>query len=80
MSDLPTAVSASELCSSFPSETIQVCVVSRDHRRTMAGMTRLAIGPWRVYPYRAAPGARTSPASTISIPKKRPRPPAKSTA
>ena len=49
MSDLPTTVGASELSNSFLSETIRACVVSRDHRRTMAGMARLGIGPWRVY-------------------------------
>lgn len=33
---------------SFSSETIQICVVTRDRRRTMAGMVRAGIGPWRV--------------------------------
>lgn len=36
---------------SFSSETIQVCVVTRDHRRTMAGTVRAGIGPWRVYTF-----------------------------
>ncbi len=55
MSDLPSVVSDSELSNSFLSEAIQICVVSRDHKRTMAGMVRLGIGPWRIYHYRDAP-------------------------
>ncbi|MDP6473752.1 MAG: VOC family protein [Alphaproteobacteria bacterium] len=55
MSDLPSVVSDSELSNSFLSEAIQICVVSRDHKRTMAGMVRLGIGPWRVYHYPGAP-------------------------
>ena len=51
MSDLPTVVSDCELSNSFLSETIQVCIVSRDHKRIMEGMVRLGIGPWRVYHY-----------------------------
>ncbi len=35
MSDLPSVVSDSELSNSFLSEAIQICVVSRDHKRTM---------------------------------------------
>ena len=58
MSDLPSVVSDSELSNSFLSETIQVCVVSRDHKRTMEGMVRLGIGPWRVYHYRDAPSIK----------------------
>jgi len=58
MSDLPSVVSDSELSNSFLSETIQVCVVSRDHKRTMARMVRLGIGPWRVYHYLDAPGIK----------------------
>ena len=60
MSDLPSVVSDSELSNSFLSETIQVCVVSRDHKRTMEGMVRLGIGPWRVYHYREAPGIKVT--------------------
>ena len=58
MSDLPSVISDSELSNSFLRETIQVCVVSRDHKRTMEGMVRLGIGQWRVYHYRDAPGIR----------------------
>ncbi len=32
-------------------ETIQVCIVTRDHLRTLEGMTRLGVGPWRIYTY-----------------------------
>ena len=56
--DLPTVISDSELSNSFLGETIQVCVVSRDYKRTMEGMVRLGIGPWRVYHYHDAPGLK----------------------
>ena len=49
MSELPTVVSDSELSNSF---------LSRDHKRTMEGMVRLGIGPWRVYHYTDAPGLK----------------------
>jgi methylmalonyl-CoA/ethylmalonyl-CoA epimerase len=58
MTDLPTVVSDCELSNSFLSETIQVCIVSRDHKRIMEGMVRLGIGPWRVYHYVDAPGIK----------------------
>jgi hypothetical protein len=44
-------VAAAELDNSFVGNVMQVCVVSRDLRRTMAGMARLGIGPWRVYTF-----------------------------
>lgn len=40
-----------ELDNSFAGNVMQVCVVSRDLHRTMAGMVRLGIGPWRVYTF-----------------------------
>jgi hypothetical protein len=39
------------LSNSFLSETVQVCVVTRDHRRVMRGMVQAGIGPWRVYTF-----------------------------
>jgi hypothetical protein len=44
-------VGAAELDNSFVGSVMQVCVVSRDLRRTMAGMVRLGIGPWQVHTF-----------------------------
>jgi hypothetical protein len=35
----------------FLGTMIEVCFVTRDHRRTMAGLAALGIGPWRVYTF-----------------------------
>lgn len=47
----PRPTGPASLDNSFLTETIQVCVVTRDWRRTMEGMVRLGIGPWRVYTF-----------------------------
>ena len=52
MAELPTVLSETKLSNSFMSETIQICVVSRDYKRTMAGYVKAGIGPWRIYRYR----------------------------
>jgi methylmalonyl-CoA/ethylmalonyl-CoA epimerase len=39
------------LSNSFLGDTIQVCVVTRDLRRTLDGFVQLGIGPWRVYTF-----------------------------
>ncbi|WP_198542281.1 VOC family protein [Mycolicibacterium peregrinum] len=44
-------VSATELSNSFLGKLIEVCFVTADHRRTMEGLVRLGIGPWRVYTF-----------------------------
>jgi methylmalonyl-CoA/ethylmalonyl-CoA epimerase len=49
MNDLPVVVSATGLENSFVGDVVQVCIVTRDLHRVMAGMVRLGIGPWRVY-------------------------------
>jgi methylmalonyl-CoA/ethylmalonyl-CoA epimerase len=49
--ELATAVSESRLSNSFLGNLIEVCVVTRDYRRTMEGLARLGIGPWRVYTF-----------------------------
>jgi methylmalonyl-CoA/ethylmalonyl-CoA epimerase len=36
---------------SFIGNTVQVCVVSHDLRRTAEGMIRLGIGPWQVFTF-----------------------------
>ncbi len=51
---LPTVVSATELSNSFLGKLIEICFVTADHRRTMAGLVRLGIGPWRVYTFDSA--------------------------
>lgn len=62
-------VGDAELDNSFVGSVMQVCVVTRDLRRTMAGMVRMGIGPWQVHTfsprtvddmtYRGAPAAST---------------------
>ncbi len=47
----PAVTGPTSLSNSFLRETVQVCVVTRDHRRTMAGMVQAGIGPWRVYTF-----------------------------
>ncbi|GAA4990449.1 hypothetical protein GCM10023257_33470 [Streptomyces hyderabadensis] len=47
----PSVVSATELSNSFLGNLIEVCFVTRDHQRTMEGLVRLGIGPWRVYTF-----------------------------
>ncbi|OAN33019.1 VOC family protein [Mycolicibacterium iranicum] len=51
---LPTVVSATELSNSFLGKLIEICFVTTDHRRTMKGLVRLGIGPWRVYTFDSA--------------------------
>jgi methylmalonyl-CoA/ethylmalonyl-CoA epimerase len=41
----------SSLSNSFLGDTLQVCVVTRDIRRTLEGFVKLGIGPWRVYTF-----------------------------
>lgn len=47
-------MSEPELGHSFLGNLIEVCIVTGDHQRTMEGMVRLGIGPWRVYTFDAA--------------------------
>ena len=39
------------LSNSFIGDTIQVCVVTNDIRRTLEGFTKLGVGPWRIYTF-----------------------------
>ncbi|KAA9160536.1 VOC family protein [Amycolatopsis acidicola] len=50
----PTVLSATELSNSFLGNLIEICFVTRDHQRTMEGLVRLGIGPWRVYTFDSA--------------------------
>ena len=43
--------SATTLDTSFVGNTVQVCVVSRNLRRTAEGMIRLGIGPWQIFTF-----------------------------
>ena len=33
----------------FPGDIVQICLVTRDHKRTMDGLAKLGIGPFRIY-------------------------------
>jgi methylmalonyl-CoA/ethylmalonyl-CoA epimerase len=48
---LPTVVSETALSNAFLGKIVEVCIVTEDHRRTMAGLVRLGIGPFRVYTF-----------------------------
>lgn len=51
MRAIPTVTGENSLSNSFISEAIQICIVTRDHRKTMDGMVKLGIGPWRIYTF-----------------------------
>ena len=51
MNDTVKVTSESTLSNSFLGDTIQVCVVTRDLRKTCEGMVKMGIGPWRVYTF-----------------------------
>jgi hypothetical protein len=39
------------LAEAFLGEAIQICTVTRDYRKAIAGFLELGIGPWRVYTF-----------------------------
>ena len=45
---LPTVLGQTELSNSFLGNVIQVCIVTRDHRRTLQGFVNAGIGPWTI--------------------------------
>lgn len=51
MSDIPRVTGDVTLSNSFLGETVQVCIVTKDYRRTMEGMVQAGIGPWRVFTF-----------------------------
>lgn len=51
MKDIAKVTGENSLSNSFMGDTVQVCVVTRDIQRTMAGFVKLGIGPWRVYTF-----------------------------
>ena len=48
---LPEVLSEFALSNSFLGRIVEVCLVTEDHRRTMEGLVRLGIGPFRVYTF-----------------------------
>jgi hypothetical protein len=44
----PTVIGPKALSNSFLGDLIQVCVVTRDHRRAIEGFVNLGIGPWTI--------------------------------
>ncbi len=48
---------AATLSNSFLGNTVQICVVTKDFRRTIDGFVKLGIGPWGVYTF--GPGTVT---------------------
>lgn len=51
MSQLPTVTGENLMSNSFLGSNTQICVVTRDFQRTMEGLVRAGIGPWRVYTF-----------------------------
>ncbi|CAA9543609.1 MAG: hypothetical protein AVDCRST_MAG19-49 [uncultured Thermomicrobiales bacterium] len=49
--DQPAVTSETTLANSFLGNAIEIAIVTADHRRTMEGLVRLGIGPWRVYTF-----------------------------
>jgi len=52
--DWPQVRSETQLANSFLGDLIEICIVTADHQRTMEGLVRLGIGPWRVYTFDAS--------------------------
>lgn len=48
---LPIVLNESALSNAFLGRVVEVCLVTEDYRRTMAGLVRLGIGPFRVYTF-----------------------------
>ncbi|MEU4453498.1 VOC family protein [Nocardioides sp. NPDC023903] len=51
---VPEVLSASSMSNTFLGNLIEVCFATEDCTRTMQGMVRLGIGPWRVYTFDAS--------------------------
>ncbi len=49
--ELPTVVTEFALSNAFLGRIVEVCIVTEDYRRTMAGLVRLGVGPFRVYTF-----------------------------
>lgn len=44
-------VPSPKLADSFLGSVVEICIVTHDHQRVMAGLVQLGIGPWRVYTF-----------------------------
>ncbi|MEQ8799444.1 MAG: VOC family protein [Salinisphaeraceae bacterium] len=47
----PAPVDERKMTNSFITETMQICVVTRDYRRTLDGFVSAGIGPWAIYDF-----------------------------
>ncbi|KAF2395187.1 hypothetical protein [Pseudomonas frederiksbergensis] len=46
-----TALNAGAEVDGFLGNVVEIAIVTRDHKRTMDGLLKLGIGPWRVYTF-----------------------------
>ncbi|KAF3400443.1 hypothetical protein DPV78_005330 [Talaromyces pinophilus] len=46
-----SAQTSASSTSSFLGNAIEICIVTRDHKRTIDGLLRLGIGPWKAYTF-----------------------------
>ncbi|MBE9140209.1 VOC family protein [Nodosilinea sp. LEGE 07088] len=44
-------INSLQLSQPFLGDIVEICIVTRDHQRTMAGLVKLGIGPWRIYTF-----------------------------
>ncbi|MGD9536290.1 MAG: VOC family protein [Alphaproteobacteria bacterium] len=51
MAAIPKVTGENTLSNSFLGDNIQICVVTRDFHRTMEGLVRTGIGPWKVFTF-----------------------------
>ncbi len=47
----PKATSETELSNTFLGDAIEIAIVTPDHKKTMEGLVKMGIGPWRVYTF-----------------------------
>lgn len=52
--ELPQVVTDDRMTNAFLGNVVELAIVTGDHRKTMEGMVRLGIGPWRVYTFSPA--------------------------
>ena len=51
--ELPAVLGPALLANSFLGRLVEVCLATEDLHRTMAGLVRLGVGPWRVHTFDA---------------------------
>ena len=49
--DVVKALGRDSITDPFLGNTIEIAIVTRDHKRTMEGLCRLGIGPWQVHTF-----------------------------